>query len=690
MRLISWVLPAVLLLSCDPGAPDPRSFRLSNASVIVIHPDGQIVLEREDRELVAIPPEHGPQLRRYTERTRGDLAIWEFIRSDESAEELAAQNVPRVDESGAVLIDYASESAAGSLRIEPDGDDRTRFTFTLDVGDTNSIAIPFRCDEAGSFHGFGEQYNATDQRGEEFSLFVTEQGIGRTGSLPTLTGDEHTTYFPMPYWLDARGHGVLFTTDYRVIADVCANDPGVAWIEVTHNEPIEWIVFHGPSPKDVVRQLGDVVGRPAPLPDWAFGLWIGSQGGQDAVLAEVDALEAESIPVSAFWVQDWTGVRMNFGGGFGVQYRWEVDTETYPDLPGMVDELHTRGYRFLAYANPFIDPNLPNHFDDLEAMGLLIESPEGGAYRFPAPIPEAAHPDLTNPAARTYVVDALRAMVRDIGIDGWMQDFAEWNPLDAVMSDGSDPMAYHNRFPIDWQSMAREALDAERPDGDYAFFGRSGWTGVQAVAQIHWAGDQEATWEAEDGIPTVVPALINLGLAGQYNVTHDIAGFSGGPSTKELFMRWTELGAFTPIMRTHEGNERDDNWSWESDAETTAHFRRMTLVHDLLAPLFRRLADEAQTDSAPILRHLMLEYPDDRATWSISDQFMIGDELLVAPITEAGSTAREVYLPAGTWYHVWTGDSFDGQQTISIDAPIGSPPVFSRDEDRTDLRMVSE
>ena len=155
-------------------------------------------------------------------------------------------------------------------------------------------------------------------------------------------------------------------------------------------------------------------------------------------------------------------------------------------------------------------------------------------------------------------------------------------------------------------------------------------------------------------------------------------------------MRWTELGAFTPIMRTHEGNQRDTNWSWEKDAETTAHFRRMARVHDLIAQLFRRLADEAQLTSAPVVRHLMLQYPDDRETWPISDQFLLGDELLVAPITEEGATAREVYLPAGTWYHVWTGVAYEGGQRVSVDAPLGEPPVFSRDVDRTDLRMVSE
>jgi len=239
--LLAWVL------ACDPGPPAPRSFRLENDSVIVVHPDGQVVLERGERVLTAIPPEFGPRLHTYSERTRGDLGIWEHIRSDEVTDELVPTGVPRLGDSGDVQIDYASETASATLAITSDGPDRTRFELALSSGEANSIAIPFRCDDDGSFHGFGEQYNDTDQRGEAFSLFVSEQGIGRTGAIPTLTGDAHTTYFPMPYWLDARGFGVLFTTDYRVIVDVCASDTGVAWIEVTDDSPVEWIVFHGPT-----------------------------------------------------------------------------------------------------------------------------------------------------------------------------------------------------------------------------------------------------------------------------------------------------------------------------------------------------------------------------------------------------------------------------------------------------------
>ena len=129
---------------------------------------------------------------------------------------------------------------------------------------------------------------------------------------------------------------------------------------------------------------------------------------------------------------------------------------------------------------------------------------------------------------------------------------------------------------------------------------RSGWTGDKVVTQIHWVGDQEADWSPFDGLPTVVPAMLNLGISRVPYVTHDIAGFSGGPSTKELYLRWTELGAFTPYMRTHQGGKELLNWSWKSDAETSAHFARFARIHRALAPEFQALAAAAATTAAPI------------------------------------------------------------------------------------------
>lgn len=681
---------ALLAVGCDE-TPDGLEATLADGTRVSVDEGGSIALFDGERALWATPSGAFPTARTFEERISGPLAIWSFNRRHEEVFSFDRYLGAR-HENGAVVIEYGRKSGEGTatVTIEP-GERASTTVLRLEVQgiEPNSVALAARCDEEGSFHGFGEQYDATDQRGHAFTLLVSEQGIGRDGGLRTISGDAHTTYFPMPWYLDARGFGVLVRTDHRVEADICATDAKAAWLEVVDGGPFEMIVFHGPRPLDVIAQLGDEVGRPAQPPQWAWGTWISKQGGRDAVLAAVAELRANDIPFSAIWSQDWTGVRMNVGGGFGVQYRWRPDEEHYPDLGEMIASLHAEGIRFLAYANPFVDPNLPDHYETMREQGLLIRNPEGEPYLFAAPNGQSSHPDFTNEASVEYVRGELSAMVSELGIDGWMADFGEWTPLDAVVSDGSDPGAYHQRFVRDWHCTNRAAMDASRPEGDWVLFARSGWTGVQRCSMIHWVGDQEATWSETDGLPTVVPAMINLGLAAVPYVTHDIAGFSGGPSTKELYLRWTELGAFAPIMRTHEGNRRDVNHDWNRDAETIAHFRRFARIHDALREELVRWASEAQETSAPMVRHLMLEFPEDRATWPISDQYLLGDSLLVAPITTEGARARSVYLPRGAgWFHVWTGERFEGGQTIEIEAPIGSPPVFSRDVDRADLRAI--
>jgi sulfoquinovosidase len=695
---LSGALSAVLLCApgCDGGdTPPPGPFggeyTLDDGTRVLVSDEGDVTVQDGDRDLFALADAAHPTARTFKLSQQTLLGMWEFSRLDEAATAFDRFEGSSMTADGVEIVLGSSGEAKARLEVSQlVAGQVTRVRLTVEgMGEVGSIAVPMRCDEAATYYGFGEQYNGTDQRGEAFPLFVSEQGIGRPdgGDPLSPTGNRHTTYFPMPYFMDARGFGALVHTDRRALVDLCAADPSVAWIEVESGAPLEMVLYHGPTPADVIRQLGDELGRPKELPAWAYGLWVSAQGGRDKVLARADKLIADDIPTTAIWSQDWTGPRMNIGGGYGVQYRWVEDPVLYPDLGGMIAELHGKGLKFLAYVNPFVMPGL-EHFDEMEAAGLLVKRPSGALYDFLTPAGDGAHPDLTNPEAREYVKSFLRKMVEERGIDGWMADFGEWQPTNAGLFSGEDAFGYHNRYPVEWHRLSREVMDELRPDGDYAVFTRSGFTGEQAVAQIVWVGDQEADWSPTDGLPTVVPAMLNLGLAGIPFVTHDIAGFSGGPSSKELYMRWTELGAFTPIMRTHDGNNKDTNWSWDSDAETTAHFRRFVRIHEALAPELAALAKEAVVSSMPIVRHLMLAAPDDPGSRATSDAFLLGPDLLVAPVTTEGAASRSVYLPPGKWFHVWTGEEYTGGATVTVDAPLGSPPVFSRDKDRTDLRSI--
>jgi alpha-glucosidase len=679
----------------DAASEGGGSFVLADGTRVEVDEEGAVALSRADGSALASLA-GPPVLRTYAQSTRMAFGMYTTTRRDEVRHPLFFRSAEAIDSGGPALQVRYADPRGGSLAvtIAAAGAGRTTVRVANEGATFDSVELPFGCDADATFLGFGEQYGAIDQRGERFELFLSEQGIGRDPARPRAptNGDAHTTYFPMPYWLDLRGFGVLVDADVRMQADVCATDPTRASVEVESVGAFDVHVFHGPEPVEVITQLGELVGRPARPPSWAFSPWIGIQGGRDAVLAERDRLRAADIPFSALWAQDWSGRREFTPGRFGVDYRWVPDETLYPDLAGMVDELHADGIRFLAYANPFVvTTNL--HFAPMAERDLLVTEASGDPYVFTSVFTMSALPDFGRPETYEYVEGYLGTMTRPtarggLGIDGWMADFGEWVPPDARFADGTDGMARHQGYPASWHRASREAFDRERPDGDWVMFSRSGWTRSHEVVQIVWVGDQEADWSVHDGLPTVLPAMLNLGLSGVPFVTHDVAGFSGGPSTKELFQRWTELGAFTPIFRTHEGLQRMANWRWSSDAETTAHFRRFARVHEALRLELERLADEAAATSRPILRPLSLLFPDDPGSRGISDEMLVGDELLVAPVVEEGVTRTSVYLPPGTWVHVWTGESFEGGRAVDVDCPIGSPPVFSRGVDRPDLRAI--
>lgn len=673
-------------------------YTLSDGTVVDVDGRGGFVLRTHDGRVLTglegrtdAAPTIAPRLTAFDERVTFTLGFFTFRRT--STNETALDRFVSSEQVGdSVVLHYASREteATGTLTVsvaQPRVSTRVRVEArAVGTGAQRSVALPFRCDADASFSGFGAQYNQTDQRGEAFSLFTTEQGIGRRGN-SIFSGDEHTTYFPEPYWLDWRGFGVLVDTDARVLVDLCAETSNVAWVEVEDDEPLDVTVFQGPTPTEVVRSLGDIVGRPALPPAWSFSPWMAVQGGTMAVEEEVAALEAADVPFSAVWVQDWPGGRMINENLYDLWYRWIWDEELYPDLPGLTRRLREdHGVRFLGYANSFIIQER-DHFAPMAEQGLLIENAMGEPYVFPVILELGTVADFTNPATYEYAKGFFRTMVTDLGFSGWMSDFGEWLPTDAVLHEG-DARLVHNRYPELWHRASREVMDELRPDGDWVLFTRSGWLRDQQEQQIVWIGDQEADFETTDGLPTVVPAMLNLGLSAVPLVTHDIAGYSGGPSTKELFQRWTELGAFTTFMRTHEGLNVRENWHWDRDEETLAHFRRFARVHEALVPELRTLAAEAHETSVPVIRHLAMVFPSDVPSRAISDEYMLGPTLLVAPVVAHGATTKDVYLPPGTWFHVFTGTQYEGGRRHTIDAPIGTPPVFSLGVDRPELRAI--
>ncbi|MCA9554333.1 MAG: hypothetical protein KC933_30135, partial [Myxococcales bacterium] len=489
-----------------------------------------------------------------------------------------------VDDAGAPLGRLTVRPSPGGVVLRVESAD----------ADVNRAFISLGCDgaDAGGFLGFGAQTHDVDHRGQVVPVWVSEQGIGKVDTdepadVWFLVGTRHQSYLSVPTMLAPRAgasYGLHATTFYRSIWDLCASDPDTLRVEVWEGAA-ELVISPGPTPLDVVRQQTAVTGRIPKAPDWTFGVWMEAIGGSDAVEAEAQRLRAAEIPASALWTEDWRG-GIDQGASYILEEDWRWDRALYPGLPDLITRLHDQGLGFMTYFNTFVVGGV-DVYPELRDGGFLVKDRRGEDLGFQAPDFEVSYlADLFAPGARSFVKSELKAALQ-MGIDGWMADFAEWYPADpraVSTSDGRDPEAAHHQYPLEWAVVNREAV-AEAGADDVVIFHRSGYTGSQSQAHVIWAGDQRTSFQADDGLPTIVPILMGLSVTGFPVVTHDIAGYvsaTNPPSTKDLFLRWTSLGAMAPVMRTHHGRAVRDNWRWDRDADTAVHFKRWADLHTRL------------------------------------------------------------------------------------------------------------
>lgn len=555
----------------------------------------------------------------------------------------------------------------------------------LEPGDApgRDLSLGFRCEEGEAFGGFGAQTAQFDHRGERFFTWVQEQGIGKDATddyegVWPLVGRKHSSHIPIPQYLSNRGFVFTTQTDRRTIFDLCKTSPDAFRVEVTL--PATLHVFDGPSPAAALERASATFGRPRMPPKVAFAPWGDAIYGSDNVRRVAQKLRDEQIPISVLWTEDWKGAFQD-GDNYTLEEEWEVDPDVYPDLPTLADDLHALGFHFHVYFNPFVYEGT-KAWSETAPNGWLVERADGTPYTFTgAKFDPTSVLDVDHPDARAWAVDKMRAAIA-LGADGWMHDFAEWLPADAVTYAGVGDDR-HNPYPVRWQELAREAIDGA-PDAATAgrtFFVRSGWFGTPAIADVVWAGDQRTSFDADDGLPTIVPIGIGLGVVGISTYGHDIAGYQSSTnagSTEELWYRWAALGAWSPVMRTHHGAQPGGNWDWEKDAGTIAHWKRMCELHMALVPYMEGLALRASQTGLPIWRGLALDAPSDPVAWTIIDEVFVGDHVLVAPVSAPGQTSRDVYLPSGVYYPWEGGAAVVGPATVAAAAPITEIPVFAR------------
>lgn len=604
---------------------------------------------------------------------------------------------------------YLPRKAAVSK--EPDGSTRVDFTelglfkpeLTLVVSedgflwayapigagyDRLSISFAKQADEI--LWGGGEQMSYLSLNGRTFPMWTSEPGVGREpGTALTdrmsadgsfAGGDYWTTNYPQPTILSSRGHALHLAEscyseidcrqDDRFTVSVWSNTASISLIDCA-------------KPAEVVGRLSGFGSFDRlPLPDWAIGgAIVGLKDGANS-FARLERIIAAGAAVSGLWCEDWCGIRQT-SFGRRLFWDWQWNAARYPDLPARIAELKERGIRFLGYVNPYLAVDGPQ-YAEAARLGYLARRLDCDApYAVDFGEFDAGVVDFTNEAAAAWFAEEIIGkQMLDFGLDGWMADFGEYLPVDLKLHAG-DPMEEHNQWPVYWAQVNAGAVASRGRTGDALFFMRAGFTGVQHYCPLLWAGDQSVDFSRHDGIGTVITAALSAGLVGNAYSHSDVGGYTslhGNVRTEELMFRWYELGAFTPVMRTHEGNRPDDNLQIDSTPELLAGFVRWSRVHAALAPWVRHLCEEASATGLPAQRALFLHWPDDRETFTIQDQYFYGADMMVAPVIEEGAVSRRVYLPGDgetVWRHIWSGADF-APGWHDVDAPIGSPPVFYR------------
>ncbi len=554
--------------------------------------------------------------------------------------------------------------------------------------------------------GFGERYDALDHRGQSLDSIVFEQYKNQ--------GAERKTYLPMPFAhvVGGSGWGFHVRTSRRVwftMADTLEIEA-----ETGPDGSLEVARYEG-TPTEVLDQFLSEVGRPEELPDWVFRLWASGNewNTQPEVMRQVDAHRDHDIPVGSVVIEAWSdestftawrGSRSEAREGakrLG-DYVFPADGP-WPDPKGMVDELHERGIRLHLWQIPLIKmrphPKDQVAIDAAEAIekDVLIKevAPDGSLRPYRNRgwwFPLGLMPDLTDDRAAAWWTERRRYLVEDLGIDGFKTDGGEhaWG-RDLRYLDGRHGDEANSTFPV---SYAKAYGDLLRSAGKAPVtFSRAGFTGSQSHGAF-WAGDENSTWEA---FRWSMFAGLSAASCGILYWGWDFAGFSGDIPTAELYLRSAAAAAFVPIMQyhsefNHHRTPSRDRTPWNiaertGDDSVLTVFRTFSHLRERLVPYLAQSARESIATSAPLMRPLYFDHPGEPAVWEHPLQWMLGADLLVAPVLEPGATEWQVYLPAGEWIDAFTGSHHTGG-LVTRPTPIDELPVYVRAEAWERMRPI--
>ncbi len=521
-----------------------------------------------------------------------------------------------------------------------------------------------------SFYGFGEKFTGFNKRGQIIHCHQSD----------ALSTNTERSYKNIPYFMSSRGYSILLNTFTENVFDMGVGS-GVSYGMEVQDKMLDYILLCNRDYKGLLGDYTALTGRSPMIPKWAFGFWISkcSYHTQEEVETVARLMREHNIPGDVIHIDGWQD-RDNSG-------MWEWDLERFPDPKGMIKTLAGLHFHLSLWIFPYVREGTKG-FEFAKEHGYLVMNEKGEVCTFHSAATNDFYFgafDFTNPEMVKWYRGRVQNVVKD-GVGVIKTDFSEAVPLDAVYHDGSNGVQGHNKLPLLYAKTIYEACrDVKLPNGERPMlWGRSGYAGSQNYPG-NWAGDSSTH---ENNLAYILQGGMSIGISGVPFWGHDIGGFyntddNGNecPPTEEQYIRSAQFGMLSPLSRAH-GKTPREPWNFSEQAQEI--FVRYDKLRYRLAPYLYSTAYEAHLSGVPMLRALLLEYPDDPTVYSVGLEYMLGSSMLVAPIFDQDDF--RVYLPEGRWANLRTGGFTAGGRWVRPGKTLEDIPVYLRENSAVPMR----